>query len=67
MPPLASTSAVAPEVTNTTALAEVVSRRKSSVGRVKESFAAINAQEKGKHPLIDSTPMDLCRDSKKED
>ncbi|GAA5992102.1 hypothetical protein JCM5350_006348 [Sporobolomyces pararoseus] len=46
MPPLASTSAVAPEVTNTTALAEVVSRRKSLVGRVKESFAAINAQEK---------------------
>ncbi|GAA5831398.1 hypothetical protein JCM3766R1_001734 [Sporobolomyces carnicolor] len=46
MPPIASTSAVAPSVTNTTALAEVVSARRSSVGRVKDSFAAIAAQEK---------------------
>ncbi|GAA6010233.1 hypothetical protein JCM11491_005403 [Sporobolomyces phaffii] len=46
MPPIASTSAVAPSVTNTTALAEVASTRRSSVGRVKDSFAAIAAQEK---------------------
>ncbi|GAA5884793.1 hypothetical protein JCM16303_007269 [Sporobolomyces ruberrimus] len=45
MPPVASTSAVAPSVTNTTALAEVVTSRRSSA-RVKDSFAAIAAQEK---------------------
>ncbi|GAA5913260.1 Dop1p [Sporobolomyces salmoneus] len=46
MPPIASTSAVAPSLSNTTALAEVSSARRSSLGRVKDSFAAMAAQEK---------------------
>ena len=51
MPPIASTSsgsAVPPTLTtDAQAVAEIMSRR-SSLGRVKESFNAMAAQEKGK-------------------
>ncbi|GAA6058598.1 hypothetical protein JCM10212_004009 [Sporobolomyces blumeae] len=47
MPPIASTSAVEPEVSNTTALAEVVPPATRGSGtRVRDSFAAMAHQEK---------------------
>ncbi|GAA5936298.1 Dop1p [Sporobolomyces koalae] len=46
MPPIASTSAVAPSLSNAEAHAEVVATKRNSLGKVKDSFAAMAAQEK---------------------